>query len=267
MNKIIITTIIALLWISIPNQPLASEGKGLEIAMESDRRDNGWLDHTAKIRMILKNKHGEEAIRKLHLSAKEVISNGQKTDGDKILIVFDNPRDVKGTVFLTYSHKREDDDQWLYLPALKRIKRISAQNKSGSFVGSEFTYEDIASEEIEKYRYDWLRDEVYDKQNCFVVERTPIDKENTGYQRTVIWYEKENYLIVKAEFYDRKNMHIKTLTFKDYNQYLDKFWRAHELNMVNHQNGKSTRLEWSDITFQVGLTEQDFDKNRLKEVR
>ena len=99
---------------------------GLAIAVESDRRDIGFGDFTAELTMILKNRHGEESERYIRTKTLEV--NG---DGDKTLLIFDKPKDIKGTAFLSFSHKKGQDDQWLYLPALKRVKRISSNNKSG----------------------------------------------------------------------------------------------------------------------------------------
>jgi hypothetical protein len=238
------------------------EEKGLAIAVEADRRDTGFGDLTAKMLMVLKNKHGQESIRKIRIRTLEV-----EGDGDKSLSIFDNPRDVKGTAFLTFSHKVEDDDQWLYLPALKRVKRISARNKSGSFMGSEFAYEDISSQEVEKYTYKWIRDEVFDGQECFVIERYPVDKKNSGYTRQVSRIDKSEYREWKVEYFDRKNSLLKTLTINGYKKYLDKYWRADEMNMVNHQNGKSTNLVWSNYKFRNGLKDRDFNKNSLKRVR
>jgi len=238
------------------------EEKGLAIAREADRRDSGFGDYTANMRMVLMNRQGQESIRQIRIRVLEV-----EDDGDKSLSIFDTPRDVKGTAFLTYSHKTGDDDQWLYLPALKRVKRISSRNKSGSFMGSEFSYEDIASQEVEKYTYRWLRDEYYDGRECFVSERFPVDKKNSGYRRMVSWMDKEEYRPLKVEYYDRKNDLLKTLIIKGYNQYLGQFWRAGEMYMVNHQSGKSTKLYWSDYQFRVGLTADDFNQNSLKRAR
>lgn len=246
--------------------PLAAaatpEEKGLAIAREADLRDAGFIDFTADLLMILKNKHGQKSVRNIRVRTLEVAD-----DGDKGLTIFDNPKDVKGTAFLTFSHKQGDDDQWLYLPALKRVKRISSRNKSGSFMGSEFAYEDISSQEVEKYTYKWIRDDIYDNRECFVVERYPGDKKNSGYTRQVSWIDKSEYRQWKVEYYDRKNSLLKTLTAKKYQQYLDKYWRADQMYMVNHQNGKSTDLVWSNYKFQVGLKVRDFNKNSLKRAR
>jgi len=238
------------------------EEKGLDIAKQADLRDEGFGDYTSEMTMMLKNKHGQTSERKIRLKTLEVAN-----DGDKSLSIFDTPRDVKGTAFLTFTHKVGDDDQWLYLPALKRVKRISSRNKSGSFMGSEFAYEDIASQEIEKYTYKWIRDEKYKGQDCFVIEKYPVDKKNSGYTKQVVWIDKAEYRAQKVEYYDRKNSHLKTLTIDGYKQYLGKYWRPGEMYMVNHQNGKSTKLVWSDYKFQVGLKANDFSKNSLKRVR
>ncbi len=236
--------------------------KGLAIAVEADRRSLGFGDFQADLEMILKNKQGQESKRRIRIRTLEVAD-----DGDKSLMIFDTPRDVKGTAFLTFSHKADDDDQWLFLPALKRVKRISSRNKSGSFMGSEFSYEDIASQEVEKYTYKWLRDEKFNGHDCFVTDSYPVDKKNSGYTRQVAWRDKKEYRLWKVEYYDRKGARLKTLTISGYNKYLDKYWRPDKMRMINHQNGKSTELIWSNYSFQVGLKDKDFNKNSLKRAK
>ena len=237
------------------------EEKGLAIAREMDRRDSGWKDHRANLVMTLRNRQGQESRRELRISTLEVDG-----DGDKSLTLFDSPRDVKGTAFLSFTHATEPDDQWLYLPALKRVKRISSRNKSGSFMGSEFAYEDLSSQEVDKFRYKWLRDEALDGKQTTVVEYYPA-YESSGYTRQVVWIDSEIWRVVRIEYYDRKNALLKTLTIDGYRQYLDKHWRADTMHMVNHQTGKSTAIEWSDYRFDTGLTDRDFDRNALKRTR
>ncbi len=250
--------ILALLLLPLTAMAESPEEKGLAIAKEADARDNGFGDMTSNMRMILKNRHGQESAREIRFKALEVPG-----DGDKSLSIFDTPKDVKGTAFLNFTHKEGDDDQWLYLPALKRVKRISSRNKSGSFMGSEFAYEDFASQEIEKYTYKWLRDEAYEGQECFVLERYPVDKKNSGYKRVVTWIDKAEYRELKAEFFDRKDSLLKTLTITGYKKYIDKLWRADEMDMVNHQTGKSTKLVFENYSFRNGMTDRDFDQNSL----
>lgn len=235
--------------------------RGLEIAIEGDRRDTGFVDSRADLTMLLKNRNGDESLRHIRIRTLEV-----EGDGDKSMSIFDKPFDVKGTAFLSYSHKSGSDDQWLYLPALKRVKRIASRNKSGSFMGSEFAYEDISSQEVEKYTYKYLRDEPCGDRTCFVIERDPVDK-YSGYTRQLAWIDKQEYRPEKIVFYDRKNALLKTLTYKNYQQYMGRYWRADQMLMENHQTGKSTLLSWSHYKFSNGYTDRDFDRNSLKRAR
>jgi outer membrane lipoprotein-sorting protein len=237
------------------------EEQGLAIAQEADTRDSGYKNYTNDVKMILKNKQGQESIREIRSKTLEVDG-----DGDKSMTIFDKPRDIKGTALLSFTHKEGADDQWLYLPALKRVKRIASDNKSGPFMGSEFAYEDITSQEVEKYTYKFLKDDTLDGMDVFVFERYPVDRKS-GYTRQIIWMDKENYKERKIEYYDRKNALLKTLVFADYNLYRDKFYRAQDMHMVNHQTGKSTRLLQSNYNFDVELSDRDFDKNSLKRAR
>lgn len=261
--KSAITLVLGMMLTAMPLSAAAmtAEEKGLAIAVEDDKRDNGFNDYQAEAIMVLKNKQGEESTRYLRFKVLEV-----KGDGDKNLTIFDRPRDIKGTAFLNFTHPLGDDDQWLYLPALKRVKRISSSNKSGPFVGSEFAYEDLTSQEVKKYTYKWIRDEVYEGKKCFVVERFPA-YENSGYTRQVGWIDQDEYRVLKVDFYDRKDSLLKTLTYKGYKQYLDRYWYPDEMHMVNHQTGKSTQLVWKNYTFQTGLEDNDFNKNSLKRAR
>ena len=262
MHKKMLMTFLSVVLLS-PVLALAAtpEEKGLEIELERDRRDTGWGDNQATLEMILRNKNGDESIRKLRNKTLE-----REDDGDWTLIIFDQPRDVEGTALLSYTHKSGPDDQWLYLPALKRVKRISSNNKSGPFMGSEFAYEDLSSQEPEKYTYKYLRDETIDGVAHFVIERDPVD-ENSGYSRQVVWLDQAEYRPMKIDYYDRKDSLLKTLTFHDYQQYLDQYWRASRMEMVNHQTGKSTVLNFTDYSFANGFEENDFSQNSLRKAR
>lgn len=238
-----------------------AEEKGLAIAVEADKRDQGWSDQATTSKMILRNSQGDESTREIRGKALEV-----KGDGDKSLTIFDTPRDVKGTAFLSFTHTLKADEQWLYLPALKRVKRISSSNKSGPFMGSEFSYEDISSQEVEKYKYKFIKDDKLNGRDVFVIERFPQYKKS-GYTKMVTWVDKEMYQPLKIEFYDRKKSLLKTLTQHEYKQHLNKYWRPSRLEMVNHQTGKSTTLIWKSYKFKNGFKSRDFDRNSLKRSR
>ncbi|MDC9727739.1 MAG: outer membrane lipoprotein-sorting protein [Methyloprofundus sp.] len=257
MNKIIVSLCLALL----SSVGMAETQTGLEIMQEVKLRNTGWLDMTADLEMVLTNKNGDEHRRKLAMKVLEI-----EEDGDKSLSVFNSPRDVKGTAFLSFTHALDADEQWLYLPALKRVKRISSSNKSGPFLGSEIAFEDLSSFELEKYTYTYLKDELLDSIDCFVIENKP-QYEYSGYVRTIVWVDKLRYIPMKIDYYDRKNTLLKTQTFNDYQQYLDKYWRADSMLMKNYVTGKSTQLFWHNYKFSSGLTARQFDKNSLKRSR
>jgi outer membrane lipoprotein-sorting protein len=238
-----------------------SNARGLKIITEVDRRDAGFENVQMDMEMILRNKSGDESFRSLSMKTLEVVG-----DGDKSLTVFDRPRDIKGTAFLSFTHPLEADEQWLYLPALKRVKRISSSNKSGPFLGSEYAFEDLTSFEIPKFNYQFIRQEVFRGRSCFVIEFIP-QYPFSGYTREQVWIDDRRYIPVKVDYYDRKNALLKTLIYQGYQQYLKQFWRAGKMVMTNHQTGKSTVLINKNYQFKQGLTERDFDRNSLKRVR
>ncbi len=238
------------------------ENKGLLIAKKAEQADLGFESTTVNLKMLLRNKNGQVSERSLSNKILELTE-----DGDKSLIVFNSPRDVKGTATLTYTHKEGPDDQWLYLPAIARVKRISSNNKSGPFMGSEFAYEDLSSQEVEKYTYKYLRAEQLNGSKTELVERDPVD-EKSGYTRQLVWFNVDKaYRIEKVEFYDRKNALLKTLSYHNYKQYEGKHWRAGKMHMVNHQTGKETELVFENYAFKTGLTENDFTQNSLKRAK
>lgn len=253
-----VLSLLATLTAAVSAWPLTAQEKGLEIAREADRRDRGWGSFSADLTMVLRNREGETSVR--HIRARTLEVPG---DGDRSLLIFDSPADVAGTKFLSFSHKVGDDDQWLYLPALKRVKRISAANKGGSFMGSEFAYEDMSAPEVEKFTYRWLRDESYKGRPSFVIERYPVD-EHSLYSRQVVWIDQEFYIPWKIEYYNRRGERLKTLTYHKYRRYLNRYWRPGRMLMVNHRNGKATALVWRNYRFRdPAISETDFNPQVL----
>jgi len=254
MKKIIVAFISIWIYTGIIHAQTAQE-RGLEIAKSADEADSGFQSTIVELKMILKNKNGQTSERFLINRILE-----QTDDGDKSLIVFNSPKDVKGTSTLTYTRKEGSDDQWLFLPSIKRVKRISSNNKSGPFVGSEFAYEDLSSQEVEKYNHKFLKEDG----NLLIVEQDPVDPKS-GYTRRIVSYNKDKaYRIERVEFYDRKNSLLKTLKYKDYQLYKDKFWRADRMIMVNHQSEKETELSFSGYNFDADLSDGDFTQTALK---
>ena len=255
-------TLGALLMLASAQPPLAEtpEEKGLRIAVEAETMDAGFRDYVVSGFMTIESGGGQRANREFELSSLEVAD-----DGDKRLIVISHPPDVKGTVSLTYTHGLEPDDQWLYLPSLRRTKRLSARDKTGSFIGSEFAFEDLGSYEVKKYTYEWLRDEKIDGHDCYVREDKPA-YEYSGYTRLVNWIDKENLRSRKIVYYDLQNRPLKELRFFDFQQYTGRHWRPDRVVMSNLQNGNVSTIEWKRYRFGTGISDRNFAPTRLERV-
>lgn len=244
---------------------VAQEGngnvKGLDIAQQRKAVDAGWGDTVAAMTMRLRNARGDESLREIRVKSLEVSG-----DGDKSLTIFDSPADVRGTALLTFSKVEGADDQWIFLPALKRVKRIASRSKSGPFMGSEFAYEDMSSFEVEKFQHRHLRDEQLDGRSVHVVEQVPTDR-YSGYSKVITYVDTDDFTLHKAEYYDRKGSLLKVLEASDYRLYQDQYWRAHRLYMHNRQTDKSTELLIETLTFDNGLSDADFNQAVLRRAR
>lgn len=251
------------IWMSIfalggisPVYGATPEERGLEIAKKSDAAQEGFKGESSIMKMVLINDHGDRVERKMESKVREVDS-----DGDMSITEFNWPADVKGTKMLTHTHKKGDDDQWLYLPSVKRTKRISSSNKSGSFMGSEFAFEDLGSQEVEKFNYKYLRDETLEGRKTWVLERFPLT--DSGYTKQVLWMDQEYLLPVKIEYYDRKKELLKTANFGQFKKF-GKFWRANEIKMVNVQTGKQSIITWDKRELNKTFPEREFQSVNLK---
>ena len=239
------------------------EQRGFEIAARSDRSDIGFDNSRVELQMILRNAAGQESSRTLRISTLE---KPDESVGDKTLVLFDTPRDIEGTALLSHAKILDPDDQWLFLPALKRVKRIASSNKSGPFVGSEFAFEDFTAIELNKYDYRFVGTEPCGTLQCDVLERLPR-YDNSGYSKQISWVDREHFQIRKVEFYDRRGDLLKVLQLDDYRQYDNGVWRAHRLTMKNVQTNKETDLLYQDYAFNVDLDSRDFVKGRLSRLR
>ncbi len=254
-------TLLAPLHSGVAQEDSAAQAEGLRIAEEASQRGKGFGNFSAKIVMTLRQKGGRESVRAMRTKVLEV-----EGDGNRSIFVFDQPRDVRGTALLIHAHPDDANEQWLFLPALSRVKRISSSNRSGSFMASEFSYEDLGEPEVPKYTYRYLRDEPCGELSCTVTEWIPVERES-GYTRQEVWHDKDEYRIMKVQYYDRKKSHLKTLEMSDYQKYAGSFWQAGTMDMQNHQTGKSTTMQWSEFVYGGDLNENDFTQTGLRRVR
>ncbi|NOX69158.1 MAG: outer membrane lipoprotein-sorting protein [Gammaproteobacteria bacterium] len=262
-NPVISLLVASGLMLAVPSLATTPEEKGFAIAARSDRSDRGFGDSDVELTMALRNAAGMESGRSLRIMTLEM---PDESVGDKSLVLFSTPRDIQGTALLSHAKILDPDDQWLFLPALKRVKRISSTNKSGPFVGSEFAFEDFTAIELNKFAYRYLHEEACDELQCDVVERIPR-YENSGYTKQISWIDTATYQIRKIEFYNQRGDLKKVLELNDYRKYAGKYWRAHRLTMTNYQTRKSTVLIYDEFSFGTGLTDKDFVKGRLSRLR
>lgn len=253
----------ALLLVFLSGASPASDpvARGEEIAREAERRDQGFVDSVASVEMILVDSSGGEARRYLTIKRFE---RDKDTSGHKSLVIFHEPLDVKGTTLLTHAEIYEADQQWLYLPALKRVKRVPSSNKAGPFMASEFSYEDMLPPEVERYTHRFMGLARCGDLSCYRLEREPKDK-HSGYARQTVFLDTEHYRLQRVDYHDRKDVHFKTLFVRDYVQYRERFWRAQEMTMVNHRSGKTTHLLWGDYAFENGFTDADFSRIAMRQ--
>ncbi len=258
------TLVIAIL--ALPGSPLGGQQgdaveRGREVASEADRRARGFGDYQARMEMILLDRGGKETRRELDLRVFEV-----SLDEEKTLVYFNSPRDIRGTGLLTYSHRDRDNEQWLYLPALRRTKRISSTGRSSPFMGSEFAYEDLVPIHANQYEYRFIREDELEGSPCFVVERY-ASYDGTGYRRQQLWIDVAEYRVMRIDSWDLRDRLAKTLHLSRYTRYLDRQWRPGEARMVNHLTDETTLLRWHDYRFDTGLRESDFSRAALGRVR
>ncbi len=230
--------------------------KGLQIATKSYQSSRGWKDYSVQLQMDIQLSNGQATKKYLNLR------NLENKEGDFSLVVFEKPADVQGTSLLTHAHLDRSNDQWLYLPEMRRTKRISSDSRNSSFMGSEFTYDDMTFNDLNKYNYKFLKEEKCTLGLCFVVEQTPKDKDSS-YSKLIVWYDKETYRISKTDYYDVKNELLKQMERTKYSKPNNKTWFALEMKMANVQTKKSTTLSFSDFKFNNNYTEKDFKSDSL----
>jgi len=230
--------------------------------MDKNEEQNKGEDEFNKTTMRLINKRGQERNRRL-----DYYSKTGEDDNDKILIRFLEPADVKGVGLLTVEHTDRDDDQWLYLPALKKVRRISSSDQGDSFMGTDYTYEDIRSEKLDKHIYKLIGSEVFEGHDCYLVEALPANEEqkkDSGYAKRVLWVRKDIYLMLQVKYYDKKGEHFKTEVRRDIVEAAPNLYRPDYMEMKNHKTGHTTIITFDSREMNSGLADSLFTERTLK---
>ncbi len=255
-SLLVILLILILSVFNLSGYTNANELTGREIMKKVYNRNTGQ-DRKANLKMVLINNRGDERIRELKQFQRDF------GEVEKKIMFFTSPQDVRGTSFMnwTYQDNREDS-QWIYLPALGKIKRISAENKSDYFMGSDFTYDDLGERNIEEDTHTLLKSEELKGEECYVVENIPKE-EDYMYSKTITWVSKENLIGLKKEFYDPAGKLLKVLTVKDY-QVINGIVTITHSEMENVQKEHKTVLKLDEVSYNTEIPEDRFTERSMK---
>jgi Outer membrane lipoprotein-sorting protein len=246
----------SLVLVAAPVQSARAEDKGKEIAFKVDKAYSGYKGEESDIELELISADGQKVTRKMHSKVQE---SGRDERG---LATITWPADLKGIRLLSWSYRGKDDDQWLYLPSVQRVKRISARGKTGSFLGSEFAYEDLVNIFwVEKFKHKFVRDQKVGARDTWVVERYPTATES-GYSKQLAWIDKEYLVPLRIDFYDRKGQLLKSSRMKSITKYGSK-WRADRVEMVNHQTGKKSNVVFKSRSLGKTFSDEEFAPGKL----
>ncbi len=248
---------LALLPSSVASQEVTD--RGFEIVKEMDRRSHGFEDFQAELDMRIHDADGRVRVREMNVRGLE------SEEGNRTIMVLSRPADLSGTAFLSVLQGEGRRAQWIYLPAARRRRRIGGSQAGDSFLGSHFTYGDMAPPSIAGFSYRWVRDEDVLGHSGAVVERCPSSC-TQGAKREVLWIDTDRYLLHRVDYFDPDGVHRRTLLVTGY-ELVDGFWRAMHMEMAEVDDGGKTVLDWSELRLGVGLRERDFDPARLGEVR
>jgi hypothetical protein len=247
--------------------PVSAEAEELtarQIMERVDARDDGD-NSTQDLEMILIDKHGNQRVRELRAFGRDVGKD------EYSLLFFLSPADVKDTGFLTYDYDEplRDDDQWLYLPALNRTKRIASSDKSGSFMGSDFSYADMTDRPLDHYQFTLMKETEVAGQPAWQIEAVPItehEKDETGYTKSVLFVRKDNYVVVRSVAWVKKGKRLKYFDVKKLEQ-IDGIWIATDMTMTT-KKGKQilhkTLLSAKNVRFNQDLDPDLFTVRQLE---
>ena len=255
ISKLISMVLLASSFATLSSGLMAQGLTGREIVEKVYTRETG-NDQTSNLTMTLTNTNGSQRVRKIKQFTK-LVGNTEKS-----IMFFQAPADVKNTSFMNWSYDDgKTDDQWIYLPAIKKTKRISSDSKNDYFMGSDFTYDDLGDRKLDADNHSFLREEKMNGKDCFVVESISKDEEYM-YTKTITWIEKSNFIGVKKEFYDEDEDLLKILTIKEY-QEIAGLLIINNSEMNNVQKDHTTSIVLSDIKINTNIPVSTFSERMM----
>ncbi len=237
---------------------------GEEIARRINARNEGEVV-SRFITMAMTDRSGTERVRETK-SLRKYFGKEKRN-----IIFYLSPSNIKDTAFLTYDYPEadRDDDQWLYLPAARKVRRISASDRGDYFLGTDFTYEDIRKETkvgIEDYSWKTLGEETIDGHRCFLVEEIPVNEKTArelGYSKVQSWIDAEIWMVRQAKYWDVAGNPLKTLQVREIKLIQD-IWTAHQLSVENHKTGHKTVFTFKDVNYGQSVKDEMFTEDALR---
>lgn len=216
-------------------------------------------DMRAKVLMRLIRKEGSERIRELTMLRKDLKEGGEQN----YFMYFHQPADVRGMTFMVWKYPQRDDDRWLFIPAINLVKRIAASDKRSSFVGSDFSYEDVSGRDVEEDNHSLLREERFNGKEVYVVKSVPKDERTADFSYKLSWIDKGSFVLWKEEYYDKRGELYKVFT-ADEVKTVQGFLTAIKRSMRNVQTGHRTEVSFAEVRYNVGLSEELFTERSLR---
>lgn len=214
-------------------------------------------DMKARVSMVLINKEGRKRIRELTMLRKDYQEGGNQ----KYFMYFHKPLDIQNTTFMVYKYPHKDDSRWIFIPAINLVKRIAANDKYSSFVGSDFSYEDISGRKPEEDIHTLLRKEELDGRSCFVIESIP--REASQYTKRISWIDEINFLPLKEEFYDKQNELYRLFDLPEIKN-IDGIPTITRRVMKNVKTGHRTEVTLQEVEYNVGIEDNIFSERYLR---
>lgn len=241
-----------------PSQPSGPE-LGRAIMLRQEAKHRGYGDEKGLGKLVIKDAGGHETVRAFEYKQLEE-KPGQ---GIKSLIRILAPANLKGTGLLTHQNSSREDDQWIYLPALKKTNRIVGGARKGRFIGSDFTYEDLSPKTLSSYDYSYVRDEPCSAATCHVIDSTPKDK-GSSYSKTTLWIQSDTLENVQMDLFDGDGKLVKRARFEDIRAVKDEFTRAHKITMEDLVKKGSSQLVVESVSLKNDLSDADFTRTVLE---
>ena len=231
---------------------------GRDVMLKVDERDDGDT-RKSSLTMTLINNRGSQRVRNVLSYSKDYGKDSKK------IMYFTKPEDVRGTCFLSweYDDVSKDDDKWLYMPALRKERRISGKSSNDYFMGTDFTYDDMGDRNVDEDNHTLEGEEVFEGSNCWILKSVPVEKGEYTYKK--VWVNQDTFMVIHVEYYNRVGL-LKVLSCRSIEQ-IDGIWTAGEMVMENFQEKHKTLMQFSDIRYNNPVKDSLFTVASIKKGR